>query len=228
VKASRGKYLVLPFLFCILFFFCATPAFSSTIVFGNAFGPTDTATNVPDDINPAGVDVLMKFAVDIPNSQVSLTITNDQTSMYAVRSAYFNTTDNISTLTLNETATDQPAWDLWNTFNETKRADGFGLFDWQLKDGNVKDVGIGESFTWVFDVTYTGTLSDLDFNSAGSVTNSNTKDDKAGWIGAVHAVNGKSGFAATHTTTVIPEPASLILLGTGVVGLLGLRRKMKN
>jgi hypothetical protein len=208
---------------CLLLFTSA--AFGSTIIFGDAFGPTDTVVNVPE-INPDHVDVLMEFSVDTMNDTMSLAITNAST-LYQVRAAYFNTTDNITGLTLNQSLTPTASWNLWNSLSPDLNIEGYGKFDWRMTDGQIKDIQPGESFTWVFDVTHTGPLSDTDFIDSSNPWGSSG----GGWIGAIHAVpvdpnNTVTGWAATHTTSVVPEPASFLLLGSGIIGIACRRRKM--
>ena len=68
---------------------------------------------------------------------------------------------------------------------------------------------------------------DVFTTTGGGFTNSNQLTDFAVQIAQL-SVNGNTGFAASGPETPVPEPASVMLLGTGLVGVAaGLRRRFR-
>ena len=111
-----------------------------------------------------------------------------------------------------------------------------GVFNWDFHGQNTADNGTGRisygegSFSSV--VTGSGTFAQIKFLAKANalstpinylVTGTGGIDDTYVTGDVTNILGGVNGA----TVNVIPEPASMLLLGTGLVGLLGLSRKKR-
>ena len=77
----------------------------------------------------------------------------------------------------------------------------------------------------LWDANYTNVTLTGDYATGGGVINYN---NAAGWTGLSVVESGKQIlFSGTYTVAAIPEPATLLLVGTGVLGVFGYIRRRR-
>jgi MYXO-CTERM domain-containing protein len=187
------------------------------------------------DGTPA-TDLTALFNFSVIGSTLTFTVTNQTqttTSGYNMNQLYFNTSTDVTDLTLTGASGSQdgPNLSMWTLYAKNKnvtKAEGFGKFDWALKDsldGDLSTIQPTEVQTFTLALTCAGgaTCDNLDFGlelSVGPGTHV---------LGAAQFVAGPgddSAFGGTTTTiTTTPEPSPAALLGLGLLALALHRRR---
>ena len=183
---------------------------------------TLTLSDSSSDSTPAS---LLSATLDFSNpvgSQVTLTVTNDTTAPneYFINFVYFNVTSDVTGLTLDSvTSSLDGAIGGWS-LNTSMAADGFGVFDYELADGQGNDqdqIESGESVAFVF--TFTGSNVDMsDFTTELSTIPPGDKPRLA----AAKFVRGPGDDSAFGA--VVPEPGTFALVAFGLTAM-ALRRR---
>lgn len=176
----------------------------------------------------------------VPCAEVTITTSGDTATFtvssldngYIFDTFGFNFTG-AGTLTLSGTPTGEVSSP--TLANDNGSEDGWGKFDYTFTTGKnggssggdcVVTGGVpGAGCTFSFTVTDTSTtsLTASEFESASS--GGTGSGDFAGHLAAMNSNSGYVGDSVPLSTTPIPEPSSLALLGSGVLGLAGVIRR---
>ena len=199
-------------------------------------------SSASSDETPAEwLTALLEFEVSENDSAylLRLTVTNltgvedttllEEPAYFNISEIYFNATSNVQELIfLRPGGWELFAYDDPDAKRNATKADGFGIFDFALKadkqNANNPDlITPGEKVDFIFDIVVVGAApSDTDF------TTEFTTDKNGNDIALVAAkfVNGPDWNPTDDSAFgAIPEPATLLLVGTGLIGLAGIRRK---
>jgi hypothetical protein len=188
------------------------------------------STHASDGNNPPPaehLDATLDFSV-VDNSTLLLTVTNltpegPNDPALKIDQLYFNTSDDITALVLNEVnGSDITHWDL--TFDSDNiHVNGFGLYDVSIIDGQGSEPHVidpGETVEFIIGISGSGTFSDDDF-----IHLSMQIDHHIISYAAAKFYNGVPEMSAFGATNV-PEPTTIALLGLGALALLRNRKKL--
>ena len=220
---------------CTSAFFVSALSVIGLLVASVASASTITLSDVSSDLTPAStLDATLDFLV-IGGDTLQLTATNLTLAPdeFNVSEVYWNATSAVSGLTL-LSATHSVEGNVlagWDPILTGQSANGFGAFDFALYDGvgegNPNIIGPSESI--IFNLSISGSCA----GTFSCTMNDFVTANGSGYIGAAKFVNGPDdpeapGFEDSAFGAAVPEPTSALLMGLGLVGLSGLRRRASN
>jgi hypothetical protein len=173
-----------------------------------------TLSNASSNDIPASVlDATLTFGVDGKKGEETLTlvVSNDtDDDEFDIDAIYFNSDDKITGLTLTDASSG--SWTLTSSVDPAN----FGTFDWALTaDNRGSVIGDADTVTFTFDVAVSVGLNANRFEDALSAAG----DGETAAYAAASFVNGPRGAGAIGAATIMPEPATAVLLGLGLAGL---------
>lgn len=219
-----------------MFRFVIAAAAAGLLAASSAQATTILLSEQSSDSTPAGqLDASLEFQVAV--STLTLTVDNNTAApaSFQMNEVYFNALSNVTGLTL-LSATHSVTGDVlagWS-LGTNAGADGFGTFDFALIDGvgfgDPNAVDSGESIVFTLSISGTAPFDmsdfvDLSTNPPGSIQ-AFAAAKFVSCRGAGCIVFDDSAFgSSTDPSFVIPEPSTVALLGLGLVGLTGRRRR---
>ena len=193
------------------FLLCAV-AGADTIYFSGALSDDD-------ELDLSVFTSTVDYAFDPATMMLTITVNNDTLPPYTISELFFNVSDNVTGLTLVDNAGFSSA-----SLSANQKADGFGTFDYLLDivvPGN-NGLAADNSVTFILQASGSG-LTVSDFFSHGT----SRYEDAVASIKFTQGPGGDSVYALPTTPPIVPEPATLTLLGAAFAGILVWRRSSK-
>jgi len=204
-----------------------------TVLVGVAFVPyanadlIDFSGEMSDNDAPlAYFDATIAYDYDALSGILEITLANltSNPAAYTISELFLNVSDDVTGLSLvgngGFSGADLIAYD--SKHPSRTQAGGFGDFDWKLDLGQ-GNAGLAADTSATFSLDVTG----LDVTAAGFFSGLSWDGGLTPAAGALKFTQGPSDDSVYTTPgdSVVPEPASIVLLGIGVVGFLLLRKR---